>query len=154
MVTINIICIGKIKEKYIEDGINEFKKRLSKYVKLNIIELKEENDDNIKVSIERESGYILDSISKNKGYNILLDLRGKNISSPELSEKIFGLTLTTSTINLIIGGSNGVSDNVRQEMDFLLCFSKMTFPHQLMRLILLEQIYRAVCIHNNIKYHK
>ncbi|CAM3389589.1 23S rRNA (pseudouridine(1915)-N(3))-methyltransferase RlmH [Pseudostreptobacillus hongkongensis] len=154
MVKINIICIGKIKEKYIEEGINEFKKRLSKYIKLNIIELKEENDDNIKVSIERESGYILDSISKNKGYNILLDLRGKNIFSPELSEKIFGLTLTTSTINLIIGGSNGVSDNVRQEMDFLLCFSKMTFPHQLMRLILLEQIYRAVCIHNNIKYHK
>lgn len=154
MVKINIICVGKIKEKYIEDGINEFRKRLFKYIKLNIIELKEENDNNSNNSIEKESSYLLDAINKNTGYNILLDLKGNNLSSPELSKKIFDLTLTTSTINLIIGGSNGVNDEVRKKSDYLLCFSKMTFPHQLIRLILVEQIYRAVCIHNNIKYHK
>ena len=91
---------------------------------------------------------------KNIGYNILLDLKGKGLTSEELAEKIDTLTLNVSTINFIIGGSNGYNDEVRNVSDMRISFSKMTFPHQLMRLILVEQIYRAICINNNISYHK
>ncbi|CAM3056656.1 23S rRNA (pseudouridine(1915)-N(3))-methyltransferase RlmH [Streptobacillus felis] len=154
MLKINIICVGKIKEKYICDGIDEFKKRLSKYIKLNIIELKEEPDNNIDMAINKESKLIIDTINKNIGYNILLDIKGENISSEKLSKKIVDLKLEYSTINFIIGGSNGFNDEVRNISEYKLSFSKMTFPHQLMRLILIEQVYRAICIENNIKYHK
>lgn len=154
LLKINIICIGKVKEKYISDGINEFLKRLSKYVKVNIIELKEEADTNLELSILKESKNILEKISKNNVYNILLDLRGENITSINLASKIASLTLKYSEINFIIGGSNGVIDEVRNKVDYMWSFSKLTFPHQLIRLILLEQIYRSICINNNIKYHK
>ncbi|NYV27983.1 23S rRNA (pseudouridine(1915)-N(3))-methyltransferase RlmH [Streptobacillus felis] len=154
MLKINIICVGKIKEKYICDGIDEFKKRLSKYIKLNIIELKEEPDNNIDMAINKESKLIIDTINKNIGYNILLDIKGENISSEKLSKKIVDLKLEYSNINFIIGGSNGFNDEVRNISEYKLSFSKMTFPHQLMRLILIEQVYRAICIENNIKYHK
>ncbi|ACZ01502.1 23S rRNA (pseudouridine(1915)-N(3))-methyltransferase RlmH [Streptobacillus moniliformis] len=154
MLKINLICIGKIKEKYIIDGIEEFLKRLSKYVKINVIELKEEADNNVYFAINKESKLLIDSINKNSGYNILLDIKGNNITSEELSDKISNLKLNYSEINFIIGGSNGYNDEVRKLADFKLSFSKMTFPHQLMRLILIEQIYRSICIENNIKYHK
>ena len=156
MIRINVVCIGKIKEKYIKEGINEFLKRLSKYVKLEIIELAEEDDNKgIENAINSETERIINAISKKSySYNILLDLKGKMLDSEEMAQKIEEISMISSEINFIIGGSNGVNDNLRKIVDFRLCFSPMTFPHQLMRLILTEQLYRWVSIKNNIKYHK
>ena len=156
MVKINMICIGKIKDKYIRDGISEFSKRLSRYVNLNIIELSEEDDNKgIEIAVIKETERIIDALNKrNRSYSILLDLKGKLKSSEEMAVEIENISLQHSEINFIIGGSNGVNDNLRKIVDFRLCFSPMTFPHQLMRLILTEQIYRWISISNNIKYHK
>ena len=153
---INIICIGKIKDKYINEGIAEFSKRMTSFANLNIIELKEYNkEDSISISIEKESSEILKQISKSNSYNILLDLDGKEITSENMSKYIDDLkNKGISSINCIIGGSNGVNKEVKNSVDMKLKFSHFTFPHQLMRLILLEQIYRWFAISNNIKYHK
>ena len=153
---INIICIGKIKDKYINDGIVEFSKRMTNFVTLNIIELKEYNkEDSVNISIEKESSEILKQISKSNSYNILLDLDGKEITSENMSKYIDDLkNKGISSINFIIGGSNGVNKEVKSSVDMKLKFSHFTFPHQLMRLILLEQVYRWFAISNNIKYHK
>jgi 23S rRNA (pseudouridine1915-N3)-methyltransferase len=156
VISVNLICVGKIKEKYIKNGIDEFLKRMNLYAKIKIIELKEDgNDSNRNQSLEKESMEIIKTAEKNKGYNILLDIDGKNISSEDMSQEIERLTVTgVSTINFIIGGSYGVSEDVRKISHMRLSFSKMTFPHQLMRLILMEQIYRWFSIFNNSKYHK
>ena len=156
MIRINVVCVGKIKEKYIKEGINEFLKRLSKYIKLEIIELAEEDDNKgIENAINSETERIINAISKKSySYNILLDLKWKMLDSEEMAQKIEEISMISSEINFIIGGSNGVNDNLRKIVDFRLCFSPMTFPHQLMRLILTEQLYRWVSINNNIKYHK
>ena len=156
MVKINVICIGKIKDKYIRDGISEFSKRLSRYVGLNIIELSEEDDNKgIETAITKETERIIDTLNKRKhSYSILLDLKGKLKSSEEMAEEIENISLRYSEINFIIGGSNGVGDELRKLVDFRLAFSSFTFPHQLMRLILMEQIYRWISINKNIKYHK
>ena len=153
---INIICIGKIKDKYINDGIAEFSKRMISFVTLNIIELKEYNkEDSINISIEKESSEILKRISKSNSYNILLDLDGKEINSENMSKYVDDLkNKGISSINFIIGGSNGVNKEVKSSVDMKLKFSHFTFPHQLIRLILLEQVYRWFAISNNIKYHK
>ena len=153
---INIICIGKIKDKYINDGIAEFSKRMISFVTLNIIELKEYNkEDSINISIEKESSEILKQISKSNSYNLLLDLDGKEITSENMSKYIEDLkNKGISSINFIIGGSNGVNQELKNSVDMKLKFSHFTFPHQLMRLILLEQVYRWFAISNNIKYHK
>jgi len=153
---INIICIGKVKDRYINDGITEFSKRMTAFASLNIIELKEYNkEDSINISIEKESSEILKQISKSSSFNILLDLDGKEITSENMSKYIDNLkNKGTSSINFIIGGSNGVSKEVKNSVDMKLKFSHFTFPHQLMRLILLEQVYRWFAISNNIKYHK
>ncbi|MGL4977471.1 MAG: 23S rRNA (pseudouridine(1915)-N(3))-methyltransferase RlmH [Cetobacterium sp.] len=153
---INIICIGKIKDKYILDGIQEFAKRLQAFGKLKVIELKEDgNDSNRNISIEKESKAILETLEKNKGFKILLDISGKNYSSEEMANHIEKIGVNgDSTINFIIGGSYGVSEEIRKISDLRLSFSKMTFPHQLMRLILIEQIYRWFSIIKNTKYHK
>lgn len=153
---INIICIGKIKEKYILDGIQEFVKRMQAFGKLKIFELKEDgNDSNRNMSIEKESKSILETLEKNKGFKILLDIQGKNFSSEDMASQIEKIGLNgDSTINFIIGGSYGVSEDIRKSADLRLSFSKMTFPHQLMRLILIEQIYRWFSIIKNTKYHK
>jgi 23S rRNA (pseudouridine1915-N3)-methyltransferase len=153
---INIICIGKIKDKYILDGIQEFSKRLQAFGKLKVFELKEDgNDSNRNISIEKESKAILETLEKNKGFKILLDISGKNFSSEEMAAHIEKIGVNgDSTINFIIGGSYGVSDEIRRISDLRLSFSKMTFPHQLMRLILIEQIYRWFSIIKNTKYHK
>ena len=153
---INIICIGKIKDKYINDGIAEFSKRMISFASLNIIELKEYNkEDSVNISIEKESSEILRQISKSSSYNILLDLDGKEITSENMSKYIDDLkNKGISSINFIIGGSNGVNQELKNSVDMKLKFSHFTFPHQLMRLILLEQIYRWFAISNNIKYHK
>ena len=153
---INIVCIGKIKEKYIIDGIAEFSKRMQAFGKFKIIELKEfGNDFEREASIQKEAKSILEALEKNKGFNILLDIGGKNFSSEEMASQIEDICVKGhSTINFIIGGSYGVSDEIRKVSNLSLSFSKMTFPHQLMRLILSEQIYRWFSIINNIKYHK
>ena len=156
MIRISVVCIGKIKDKYIKEGIAEFSKRLSKYIKLDITELAEEDDNKgIENAVNSETERIINAISKkNYSYNILLDLNGKMLSSEEMADKIEKISMTNSEINFIIGGSNGVNDKLRKIVDFSLCFSPMTFPHQLMRFILTEQIYRWISINNNIKYHK
>lgn len=153
---ISIVCVGKIKEKYIIEGINEFLKRMQSFAKMRIIELKEDgNDNNRNLSIEKEGEEILRTLEKIGGYNILLDIQGKNFSSEEMAEEIERLTVNgVSSINFIIGGSYGVSESVRRASQMKLSFSKMTFPHQLMRLILTEQIYRWFSILKNTKYHK
>ena len=139
---INIICIGKIKDKYINDGIAEFSKRMTSFASLNIIELKEYNkEDSIIISIEKESSEILKQISKSNSYNILLDLDGKEITSENMSKYIDDLkNKGISSINFIIGGSNGVNREIKNSVDMKLKFSHFTFPHQLMRLILLEPL--------------
>lgn len=153
---ISIVCVGKVKEKYIIEGINEFLKRMQSFAKMRIIELKEDgNDNNRNLSIEKEGEEILKTLEKIGGYNILLDIQGKNYSSEEMAEEIERLTINgVSSINFIIGGSYGVSESVRRASQMKLSFSKMTFPHQLMRLILTEQIYRWFSILKNTKYHK
>lgn len=151
-----IVCVGKIKEKYIVNGIAEFLKRMKTFANVEIIELKEyTKEDSNSISIEKESMEILKCLSKLNSYEILLDLKGKEFSSPEMSNKIESLKNNgKSKISFIIGGSNGVNDEVRKEVDMKLKFSNFTFPHQLMRLILMEQVYRWFSISNNIKYHK
>jgi len=153
---INIICIGKIKDKYINDGIAEFSKRMTSFASLNIIELKEYNkEDSINISIEKESSEIMKQILKSNSYSILLDLDGKEITSVNMSKYIEDLkNKGINSINFIIGGSNGVNKELKNSVDMKLKFSHFTFPHQLMRLILFEQIYRWFAISNNIKYHK
>lgn len=159
MVHINIICIGKIKEKYLKDAISEYSKRLLKYCKLNIIELADEqipNNLNVKLSenIKDVEGTKILSQIKNS-YVISLDLKGDQYTSEDFSKKLDNIFLNkNSTISFIIGGSLGLSNNVISKSDELICFSKMTFPHQLFRVLLLEQIYRSYKILNNESYHK
>ena len=157
---INIISVGSIKEKYFKEAINEYLKRLSKYCSVETIEVKDEpikdnssaKDDEIVKRVEGER--IIKVIPKNS-FTILLDLRGEMLDSVAFSKKIDNITkYGNSTINFIIGGSIGVSQDVYNISDYKLCFSKMTFPHKLMKVILLEQIYRAFKILNNETYHK
>ena len=143
---INIICIGKIKERYLNELIDDYKKRISKYHKLNIIELPDNN-------IETETKNILKYIKPND-YVISLAIEGKQIDSVELSKLIDKTFITNPTITFIIGESNGLSDEIKNKLNILLSFSKMTFPHGLFRGILLEQIYRSFKIINNESYHK
>lgn len=157
---INIVCVGKIKEKYLKLGIDEFKKRLSKYCKLEIIELEDEkapenlSDKEMLIIKEKEGKKILSKI-KDNSYVIALAIDGKNLSSEELAETINKLGVRgISNITFVIGGSLGLLDEVLSRADYKLSFSKMTFPHQLMRLILLEQVYRAYRINNGEPYHK
>lgn len=158
MVHINIVCIGKIKETYLKDAIIEYSKRLSKYCMLSIIELSDEPIPNNASLADEEKIIIVESQKLQnalpKGYNILLDLQGKEYSSTDFAEKIKSLQLTNSTLNFIIGGSLGTSQDLRNICQERICFSKMTFPHQLIRVFLLEQIYRSFKIINNEKYHK
>ena len=157
---INIVCVGKIKEKYLKLGIDEFKKRLSKYWQIEIIELEDEkapenlSDKEMLIIKEKEGKKILSKI-KDNSYVIALAIDGKNLSSEELAQTINKLGVRgVSNITFVIGGSLGLSDEVLSRADYKLSFSKMTFPHQLMRLILLEQVYRAYRINNGEPYHK
>ena len=149
---IRIICVGKIKEKYFTDAIKEYQKRLSKYTKLEIIEIPDFDAD-ITTTLKKESELILKQI-KDKSYIITMEIEGNELSSVELSKKIDNILNTNSDITFIIGGSYGLSDEVKKISNYKLSFSKMTFPHQLFRVILLEQIYRSYKILNNETYHK
>ena len=159
MVHINIICIGKLKENYLKEAILEYSKRLSKYCKLKIIEIPDEpipekTNTKINNNIKNIEGNKIIAYMKN-GYNISLAIEGKQYSSEGFSEELENIFLNNnSTINFIIGGSLGLSNEVLSISNKLISFSKMTFPHQLIRIFLLEQIYRAFKIQNNEAYHK
>jgi 23S rRNA (pseudouridine1915-N3)-methyltransferase len=156
---IKIISVGKLKEIYLVDGINEYSKRLSKYCKLELIEVKDEKaPENLSIKdidiIKNIEGKRILSKLQDE-YIIALVIEGKQISSEELAKKMNDITsYHSSNICFIVGGSLGLSKDVLQKANYILSFSKMTFPHQLMKLILLEQIYRTFRINNNEPYHK
>jgi 23S rRNA (pseudouridine1915-N3)-methyltransferase len=155
MIEINVISVGNVKEKYLQELIADYKKRISKYAKIELIELKDEsNKINENVVKETEGERILSSI-KEGFYVILLDLKGQMLDSISLSKKLDEVaTYHSSKIAFIIGGSFGVSEDVKKRANYMLSFSKMTFPHQLAKGMLLEQIYRSFKILNNETYHK
>lgn len=159
MLTINIVCIGKVKEKFFKDAINEYSKRLSKYCKLNILELPDEKiPDKTNLNIEneiktKECNNIINHLKKDS-YIISLDLKGKSFSSEEFSKNIEDISMLSSQITFIIGGSLGLTEDVLNLSNQKICFSKMTFPHQLIRIFLLEQLFRAFKISNGETYHK
>jgi len=156
MLKINLIVMGDIKEKYFKDAISEYQKRLTRFAEVKIIELKENAPKN------NSNGEILNCLKKDaeeikkhiKGYPICLDVKGKLISSEDMAKKISSLSLTSSEISFIIGASNGIDEEIKNLCKEKISFSPMTFPHQLMRVIFLEQLYRAFTILNNIAYHK
>lgn len=161
MINIKIMCVGKIKDKNLLSLINEYQKRISKYAKLEIIDVEDEKIpsslssmymENIK---EKESNKIINKLERlNKPYIIALDLSGNELTSPDFSDKIQNIALNGySTIVFLIGGSLGMSSKLIQMSNYKVCFSKLTFPHQLIRLFLLEQIFRAFKISNNETYH-
>lgn len=159
MLNINIICVGKLKESYLREAIEEYSKRMRPFCKLSIIELPEERvSDNpstaqIRRAVTAESERMLQKIGK-IDYAVALCIEGKNISSEELAEKIEGIQQVAGTADFLIGGSWGLSDAVKARADFKLSMGKMTFPHQLFRVMLLEQLYRAFQISKGTKYHK
>lgn len=142
---IRIICVGKLKEKYLIDACLEYSKRINKYTKLEIVELKD-------CDIVKEKDEILKHL--NKDYIITLEIEGEMIDSTTFSKKIDNLFLNNSNITFIIGGSDGLHQDIKKISNYNLSFSKLTFPHQLFRVMLLEQIYRSFKIINNEKYHK
>jgi len=150
---IKIICVGSIKEEFFRDAIEEYKKRLTRYTKIEIIEVKDISYDDIDKSINLEGIDVLKHIDS-KDYVITLEIQGKELSSEEIAAKIESIQSINPNIAFIIGGSYGLSNSVKERSDFRLSFSKMTFPHQLFRIILLEQIYRSFKILNNESYHK
>jgi len=151
---INIISVGKIKESYFIDGIEEYRKRISKYSNIELITVMDESNDLDEKTVKKKEGErILSKIPPNS-YTIVLDLNGKELDSVEFAKKIDSITSISSTINFVIGGSLGLDNDVINKADYRLSFSKFTFPHKLMKLILLEQIYRAFKINNNESYHK
>ena len=161
MIRVNIICIGKIKEKYFTDAINEYTKRLGAFCKFSIVELPEEkirnnnpNQSQIDEVIESEGKRIMQKIGQ-ADFVFAMCIEGKMLSSEELSKKLDSLSVSgKSTVDFIIGGSYGLSNAVKSRADFKLSMSPMTFPHQMARMILSEQIYRAFEISANGKYHK
>lgn len=150
---IKIICVGKIKEKFLSEAIEEYKKRLSKYTKLTIIEVADIDNQNIDIILNKEKELIEKHI-EDRDYVITLEIDGNMLSSEELAKKIDNIFNTNSTITFIIGGSHGLHGEIKKRSNYKLSFSKLTFPHQLFRVNLLEQIYRSFKINNNESYHK
>lgn len=159
MLHINIICVGKIKETFFREAILEYSKRLSRFCNLNITEITDEKipdranektENDIK---EKEGNNILSHIKKDS-YVIALDLKGSEFDSVSFSKRLTYLSLSNSNITFIIGGSLGLSNKVLSACNEKICFSRLTFPHQLIRIFLLEQLYRAFKIANNETYHK
>ena len=146
---ITIITVGSIKEKYLKDAIDDYIKRIKKYHKINIIEVKDESTS----ALEKEKDQIIKHL-KPKDYIITLDINGKQLTSLEFADKINDIFNYNSNIVFIIGGSFGLHDQIKDQANLNISFSKLTFPHQLFRIILLEQIYRCFKIINNETYHK
>ena len=159
MLTIKIVCVGKLKEDYLKSAVKEYSKRLSKYCKLEIIELPDEKiPDKLNKSIEneikeKECNNIIKHI-KDDNFIISLDLNGKEYSSEEFSKELENISMVSSSITFVIGGSLGFSQNLLDMSKKRICFSKMTFPHQLIRVFLLEQLFRSFKIQNNEIYHR
>lgn len=157
MIKINIVAVGKVKEKYFLQAIEEYVKRLSRFCKLEIIEVKEENfvaepnDSQIEIIKQKEGENIIKKLS---GRVILTDIGGKKYSSTQFGQKINSFVNAGTEITFVIGGSYGVSADVYNKADEYISFSDMTFPHTLARVILCEQIYRAFKINENSRYHK
>lgn len=156
MIKINLICMGSIKEKYLTDAIQEYSKRISRFASLNIIELKENNPlSNSTADINSALRKDAVDISKHlKGFLFCLDKDGAQYTSEDFAKLISKTSLTNGEISFIIGASNGIDAEIKEKCNKKISFSKMTFPHQLMRVIFLEQLYRALTILNNIAYHK
>jgi 23S rRNA (pseudouridine1915-N3)-methyltransferase len=150
---IKIICVGKIKENYLKEAIKEYEKRLSKYTKLKIIEVNDFDNNSKEIILAKEKDEILKHIEP-KDYIITLEIEGNMLSSIEFANKIDNIFITNSNITFIIGGSYGLDDEIKRLSNYKLSFSKLTFPHQLFRVNLLEQIYRSFKINNNEAYHK
>lgn len=146
MIRINLVCVGTLKEKYWTQAVEEYTKRISRYATFNIVECPE------KRTVDEEGKEIL---KKLKGYVVVFDIGGKIVSSPDISDLMRDrLNAGTSEFSFVIGGSDGLSEEVRSRADFAMSFGRVTYPHQLMRVIASEQIYRALTIMNNVTYHK
>lgn len=146
-----IICVGKIKEKFFVSAIEEYSKRISKYTKLDIIEISDEADKT--VALKKEGEKILSKI-KDNDYVVTLEIEGNSLDSVEFAKKIDNNFGSNKNLTFVIGGSYGLDDLVKQRSDYKMSFSKLTFPHQMFRVMLLEQIYRAFKINHNENYHK
>ena len=158
MVNIKIVAVGKIKESFHKEQINEYLKRLSRYTKISIIEVeeaktKDESLSSINNALIKEGENILKQIKENE-YLILLDLHGNDMNSEDFAKKMDQVISLGKSIVFAIGGSYGLSDEVRKRSNFSLKLSKMTFTHQMTRIIILEQVYRSFKINNNETYHK
>ena len=151
MININIVCVGALKEKFWIDAVSEYGKRLSRFCKLKILELPQQEKFDKQKCLEGEGDEILRTA---RGYKILLDIEGQQFTSNELAKKIEKVSLSNSEITFIIGGSYGVSEKVKEQADFRLSFGKITLPHNLARVVLVEQIYRAFMITSGSTYHK
>lgn len=146
MIKLNVIAVGKLKEKFWVDAVNEYVKRISRFAEINVIQIDEDR------TLAREGEEIL---KRAKGFKVVTDIKGKLIDSPGIAEFIRGtLNRGVSEISFIIGSSEGLCDKVKQLADLKISFGAVTYPHQLMRVILCEQLYRAMTIINNITYHK
>lgn len=155
MITINLICVGNLKERFWKEASDEYSKRLSKFCKLNIIELAEQNkyEDTSKI-LQLEGSEIIKTLDQKGGKNFLLAIGGKQHSSEEFAQMINCSAMTSSTLNFVIGGSYGTSAQVNNKINDKISFGKATYPHNLARIILLEQIYRAFMLSSGGKYHK
>ncbi len=150
---IKVICIGKLKENYLKEAEEEYLKRLKKYTNIELIELQDSNIDDEKIALEKEKELVEKQLT-GKEYLVTLEIEGKELSSIELTEKLDKTFITNSNITFLIGGSYGIHPSIKEKSNFKLSFSKMTFPHQLFRILLLEQLFRSYKILNHEKYHK
>ena len=152
-----IVAVGKIKEKYLTDAINEYAKRISRFATVEIVEVDEckssgASGEKELARVKKQEGEAI--ISKLDGYVVAMDIDGQLVSSEQFSAHIVQQKQRYSTFTFVVGGSNGLSDEVKQRADLRCSFGKITLPHQLFRVVLLEQLYRACCIENGITYHK
>ncbi len=150
---IKLICVGKVKESFFSDSVKEYQKRLSRYTKLEIIEVEDIKGDNPTIIMEKECDLIQKHIGP-KDYIVTLEIEGKQFTSEEFAKKIETIQIENPNITFIIGGSYGISQNIKNKSNLAISFSKFTFPHTLFRTIFLEQLYRAYKIINNETYHK
>lgn len=161
MLSINLITVGKLKESYLRDACDEYIKRLKSFCKLNVVELPESrlgdnpSEKEITQALSNEGKLMLPYLNEKNSFNFIMCIEGKQLSSPELSARMDAEAVNgISTVNFVIGSSFGIAGEIKDKADFRLSMSKMTFPHQLARVMLLEQIYRAFQISANGKYHK
>lgn len=156
---VSIICVGKLKEKYLKDAISEYSKRISRFCNINIVEIPDQKipekaSEKTEVQILKKEGEDILSKIKEGSYTIAMCIEGKAVSSEDMADIIKDVSMKNSNINFIIGGSLGLSDEVKKRADARISFGKITLPHQLMRVVLTEQIYRGFKINANENYHK